>query len=127
MCARPSRSPRRPGTSRPGSTVRATVFFPTDEATLDEDDRAALDALAACLRGTPDTEAVTIVGAADPRASEPYNERLARERADAVASHLRESGVREGSFELRAVGEDGAVEGMPVLWPAQRHAVARVE
>ncbi|MEQ8456064.1 MAG: OmpA family protein [Sandaracinaceae bacterium] len=106
---------------------RATVFFPTDEATLDEDDRSALDALARCLRGTPDSEHVTIVGGADPRASEAYNEQLARQRAEAVASHLRESGVREGSFEIRPVGEDGAIEGMPVLWPLQRHGVARVE
>lgn len=99
------------------------VFFETDAAELGPEDERKLDRLAACLQGTAEQEHLEITGRADPRASEPYNQRLSEERARAVAEHLSQAGVAEESFEIRAMGEQGLVEGRPVLWPAQRRVM----
>jgi outer membrane protein OmpA-like peptidoglycan-associated protein len=101
--------------------TETVVFFPTDSAELTNDERAILDNLAACLKGTPEKEKLEITGRADPRGPEPYNEKLSRERAQAVADYLQKQGVKAESFEIRARGEKGAVEGIPPLWPLQRH------
>lgn len=100
------------------------VFFETGSAALGDDDRRALRGLASCLRGTPEAEHVEVVGMTSPPASEGYNDVLAHQRALNVASFLRLNGVEEGKFEIRAIGERGATEGMPSLYPAQRAAVA---
>ncbi len=100
------------------------VYFPTESAELDAADKAALDGLAACLKGTPQKEKVEITATTDPRGPEKYNEQLARQRAQAVDDYLQQQGVKPGSFEIRARGEQGVVEGVPMLWPLQREAVA---
>lgn len=102
--------------------IATDVFFPTASAELDADDKAALDNLAACLKGTKQKEQVEITASTDPRGSERYNEALSRERAEAVAQYLQQQGVKERSFEIRARGEKGVVEGVPMLWPLQREA-----
>ena len=108
---------------RPGA-----VFFETDSAELTDEGKQALDAMARCLRGTDDGEDVTLRGRTDPRASEDYNETLGRQRATAVASYLRTDGeVDESDFEIRALGEEGATEEMPKLWPTQRNTTIRPE
>tara|TARA_B100001750_G_scaffold238855_1_gene246030 strand:- start:6170 stop:6742 length:573 start_codon:yes stop_codon:yes gene_type:complete len=108
---------------RPGA-----VYFDTDSAELDDDAKADLDQLAECLEGTREDEDVTLRGRADPRAGEDYNEQLGRQRATAVASYLQtEGGVDESDFTIRAVGEDGATEGMPELWSSQRNTTIRPE
>lgn len=82
------------------------VFFDADTATLGDDD-----------------ESVRVVGMASAPGAEDYNEALAAQRATNVASFLRMNGVSEGRFRITAIGEDGAIAGMPELYPAQRAAV----
>ena len=101
----------------------AAVFFETGAAELGPEDEQKLDQLASCLRGTPEQELVPVAGHTDPRASEEYNEELSRERAQAVADYLRGQGIADDRIEIRAMGEQGAVEGMPILWPAQRNVM----
>ncbi|HVI03910.1 MAG TPA: OmpA family protein [Enhygromyxa sp.] len=101
------------------------VHFATDSAELDAADQQSLDEVAACLKGTKQKEQVQITASTDPRGSERYNEQLSHRRAEAVAQYLRQQGVKESSFEIRARGEQGAVEGIPTLWPLQREAVVQ--
>lgn len=100
------------------------VFFERDSAQLDDADRQALTALAQCLKATPEGEPLQVTGMTSPTGPEAYNETLAAQRATNVVSFLRLQGVSETHFDIRAVGETGAVEGMPVLYPAQRAALA---
>ncbi|MDQ3033972.1 MAG: OmpA family protein [Myxococcota bacterium] len=117
---------------RPAVTITAIaiecpatpVFFDRDSAQLGDDDRESLSTLADCLQGTATGERVRIVGMASPPGSEDYNQQLAEQRATNVASFLRQEGVEEGRFRITAIGEDGAVEGMPELYPTQRAALA---
>lgn len=101
------------------------VHFATDSAELDAADKQSLDQVAACLKGTKKKEQVQVTATTDPRGTERYNEQLSRRRADAVAQYLQQQGVRGASFEIRARGERGAVEGVPMLWPLQREAVVQ--
>lgn len=118
---------------QPGFTISAVaaqcrpgvLFFATDSAELEEDSQETLAEMAQCLKGTAQGEEVTVRGRTDPRASEAYNEVLARQRATAVVSHLQTNGVDESAFEIVAIGEDGATEGMPRLHPLQRNATVR--
>jgi len=103
----------------------AATFFETDSAELTAAAKERLDVVADCLKETPWDEEVDLRGRTDPRASEDYNEALARQRATAVASYLQTNGVDDSTFEIHAIGEEGATEDMPVLWPAQRHAAVR--
>lgn len=102
---------------RPGA-----LFFDTDSAELNEDATQTLGQMAECLKGTPQGEEVEVSGRTDPRASEEYNEVLARQRATAVVSYLQTQGVSESDFEITAIGEEGMTEGMPKLHPFQRNA-----
>lgn len=95
------------------------VYFSTGSAELTPRAEQSLDAYAACLRADVDAEDVDLTGMTDPRGTEPFNERLARDRAQSVATYLASRGVDTG-FQINAVGEQGAIEGMPALWPAQR-------
>ncbi|HJL18539.1 MAG TPA: OmpA family protein [Sandaracinaceae bacterium LLY-WYZ-13_1] len=129
----PGVTARAPARMAPGVAVLAietelecpteAIFFETDAAALGPEDERKLDRVAACLKGDEETERVEITGRTDPRASEPYNEALSRRRARAVAEALRERGVADARFEIRAMGEQGVIEGAPILWPAQRHAI----
>lgn len=102
--------------------AESDVYFPTASAELDTADKAALDSLAACLKGTKTKEQIEITATADPRGTERYNEALSRQRAEAVAQYLQQQGVKESNFQIRARGEQGMVEGIPMLWPLQRGA-----
>ena len=99
----------------------AAVYFETDSAELSDTAKAKLDVVADCLQETPWDEEVDLRGYTDPRASEDYNEILGRQRATAVASYLQRNGADDNTFEIHALGEDGATEDMPVLWPVQRN------
>jgi outer membrane protein OmpA-like peptidoglycan-associated protein len=103
------------------------VYFQTDSAELSEAGKQSLDEVAQCLTGTKTKDELSIVGEADPRGTEAYNEDLSRRRAKSVADYLSQKGVDEGSFEVYARGEEGAVEGMPRLWPEQRKATLETE
>lgn len=103
----------------------AAVFFETDSAELSDTARAKLDVVADCLQETPWDSEVDLRGRADPRASEEYNELLGRQRATAIASYLQRNGADDNTFEIHAIGEEGATEDMPALWPVQRNATVR--
>ena len=91
---------------------------------LRDADRMALSALAQCLKAAPDGEPWRGTELVVREPPEPFDAELASRRATNVVTFLRLSGVHGVDFEIRAVGETGAIAGMPVLYPASR-AVAK--
>lgn len=88
------------------------VYFASNKAKLDQDAHAVLDAVAAHLIAHPELGAVTIEGHADQRASDRYNERLAKRRADAVLEALAQRGLDRTRLSTLTRGEaDPAAEG----------------
>ncbi len=99
------------------------VFFAPASADLDAADRHALHALAECLKGMGPGEVVDVNGMAPPTHSEDYDRSLAAQRATNVVSYLSSQGVIGPSFEVRAIREDGATDGMPLLYSAESAAI----
>lgn len=100
------------------------IFFATESADLSEEARNDLTAYARCLQNTAVQEDITLRGRTDPRGTDDYNEALSRRRAEAVATFLQSQGVSANQLRVRALGETGASEGMPDLWPQQRRVTA---
>lgn len=70
--------------------------------------------LAACLKTEPFADVqVRLVGHADPRGSEAYNEDLARRRAEYVKHMLTDYGVPADRLEIAARGETDAIGDTP--------------
>lgn len=80
------------------------IYFGFDSAVLLATARSMLDASAATLRRHPDLE-VEIVGFADSRGPESYNQRLSERRAEAVRDYLRQAGVDAARLTARGYGE----------------------
>src|SRR5919201_1859943 len=77
------------------------VHFAFDDATIREEDHAALDRFAKIAQKYYPGSTVTVEGFADPAGSTRYNLNLSRRRADAVRSYLGSIGM---TGDLRAVG-----------------------
>jgi outer membrane protein OmpA-like peptidoglycan-associated protein len=113
--ARPSTGVRVSGAilSACGISSEPKAFFEFDSANVQQRDTPILDRVAECFSTGPMRgRSLRVVGRADPRGSESYNEKLGLWRADAIASHLRGRGVPttrvtvESSGEERATGVD---------------------
>jgi peptidoglycan-associated lipoprotein len=88
---------------------RATPNFEFDQATLRARGKNVLDDVAACLTSGPlKGEVITLVGRADPRGSEDYNQALSASRAAAARNYLTQRGVPDAQMKLMARGEEGA-------------------
>jgi peptidoglycan-associated lipoprotein len=68
--------------------VDTIAHFAFDRATLQDQDKAKLDEFAKVMRAHHSDALVTVEGFADPAGSTAYNERLGRERANAVRNYL---------------------------------------
>lgn len=88
--------------------------FVFDEARPKAQAYVELRALAECLQRPPNDRAeVLLVGRADPRGSEEYNDALSRERAMSVKRALESLGVAPARLHVRSAGEAGAVGAQP--------------
>ena len=96
------------------------VFFASNSAELDDEARRQLSAYARCLAGAPDDQDVLLTSHTDASGTEDYNQTLSEQRAEAVAAFLQSRGVAEDRIEIRALGDQGVIEGVPGLWPLQR-------
>ncbi|MBK8214772.1 MAG: OmpA family protein [Myxococcales bacterium] len=95
--------------------------FDYDSAALRPRGQRVLDGLASCLRGGPLARAaLSLVGHADPRGTEEYNDALARARATAVAEYLHERGVADARLDVRSRGESDAVGTDEASWAHDR-------
>ena len=77
------------------------INFAFDDATVESNDRAALDRFADVVTKHYTGAVVTVEGFADPAGSRAYNKKLSAERADAVRAYLM---TRNISAQVRTVG-----------------------
>ncbi len=87
-----------------GSTIRfaVPVNFAFNDATVAENDYAALDKFAQVVSKFYGGSVVTVEGFADPAGSKAYNLALSKRRADAVSQYLQTKGL--DAEHLRTVG-----------------------
>ncbi|MGB0082480.1 MAG: OmpA family protein [Terracidiphilus sp.] len=100
----------------PPNTTLASLFYPTAYPTrrhpkigLVPSEKAALDRLAAQFNNFGDYEHnanLVIVGYADIRGGEKYNEALSERRAELAKAYLVSKGVPASDLEVRAKGKD---------------------
>lgn len=90
------------------SLVLRNVNFELAAATLTAEARAALDGIAAGLRGQPTME-IHIEGHTDALGPEAYNLRLSRARADAVREYLVAQGIDAARLLASGLGESAPV------------------
>ena len=78
------------------------VNFAFDDATVREQDRAALDRFAQVVQRHYGGAKITVEGFADPAGSTRYNQQLSQRRAESVREYLSSAGLTTN--ELQAVG-----------------------
>jgi peptidoglycan-associated lipoprotein len=85
--------------------VFKTIYFPYDQATLDEQARQTLAEIRSFLMEYPEVP-VTVEGHADERGTTDYNMALGDKRAGAVAAYLAGLGVPKSNVKSVSYGEE---------------------
>jgi OmpA-OmpF porin, OOP family len=91
-------------------TLSSDVLFDFDKATLKEEGKRELDALASRIKDAKVDE-IDAVGHADRIASEKYNQGLSERRAAAVKEYLASTGVPTDKIRAEGKGESAPVTG----------------
>ncbi len=92
-----------------GCAIEAPKFFYDGTETRPQD-AARLRALADCLNRNEYADSqVLLVGKADPRGSDAYNQELGRARAEDIKRLLVEDGVDADRIAIQSAGEEAAV------------------
>jgi outer membrane protein OmpA-like peptidoglycan-associated protein len=94
-------APAPPPASRPVES-RVAILFASGARQLDQDARGAVDRLARARAGARGPQVVIIEGHADAR--ERHEDRLSRQRAQAVAARLHAGGVPREEMQIRGYG-----------------------
>lgn len=95
--------------------------FDFDASVLRDRGMGILDGVASCmLRGSLKDEVLTIVGHADPRGSEEYNQGLGLRRAESARDYLMRQGVPLARIIVRSRGEQEAQGTGPDSWQLDR-------
>lgn len=84
------------------------ILFPTNKSELSASSREALTQFAASLKNSPDTD-VTIYGHTDNTGPRAVNERISKERADAVANFLVGQGISRSRIKTEGLAFDQPV------------------
>lgn len=84
------------------------ILFPTNKSELSPASREALTKFATSLKNSPDTD-ITIYGHTDNTGSRAVNERLSRERAEAVANFLVGQGISRSRITTEGLAYDQPV------------------
>jgi peptidoglycan-associated lipoprotein len=96
------------------------LYFPFDSAEVENEGEKDLKPLADCLtNGKLSGRALRVVGYADPRGTQEYNQELGESRADNIADKLKNAGVPENKLETKSEGESEASDD-PQAWPRDR-------
>lgn len=102
-----------------------TVYFEYDSAELRRAAQVELTELAECMKRPPLVDRkLEIIGHADERGTEQYNEGLGLRRATAVADQLIAHGLERARVHTRSRGEQGATD--PPDW-TDRRVVIRLQ
>jgi outer membrane protein OmpA-like peptidoglycan-associated protein len=81
------------------------VLFHTGRSSLTRHAKHRLNKMAKYLRELPGLESIHVIGFADSRGTERYNDALSERRAHSVARYLRSRGVSV-SMDVGGMGED---------------------
>jgi len=85
--------------------------FSYDSAGVASDDNRSLRVLADCMKtGALANKTLRLVGHADARGSDPYNDRLGKQRAEAVKLYLMKTGIPSERLITDTEGKRGAAE-----------------
>jgi outer membrane protein OmpA-like peptidoglycan-associated protein len=93
------------------------VYFQTLSARLDG---SARETLARLVEEAPDNAQLVLEGHADYRGDEQLNDRLSRDRANAVANYLVGLGMARTRLRIDHVGESGATAQLAETWRDRR-------
>jgi peptidoglycan-associated lipoprotein len=111
-----------PGATAAGACNGEFLFTPNETA-LDAKDESALKDFADCMSAGPSITAVIVEGRADPRGSAEYNEGLARDRAQSVASALVAHGVPSEKVTI-GIGDQLCSDATQACWQKNRSVIA---
>jgi peptidoglycan-associated lipoprotein len=101
--------------------ARATPEFAFDSASIGEEDRTLLGALARCMSEGPlRGKAVELTGRTDPRGEAEYNMSLGESRADSVRRYLHDLGVADARLRSTSRGEMDATGTDEPTWSHDR-------
>jgi len=89
-----------------GMKFAMPVTFAFDDATVQDQDRAALDAFSKVVNKYYTGSVLTIEGHADPAGSASYNNALSKKRAESVAAYLTQSGMTGSDIRTIGYGEN---------------------
>jgi peptidoglycan-associated lipoprotein len=103
----------------PKQETRASFDF--DSATIGDDDKELLGAVAKCLtEGALQGKSVSLVGRADPRGEDEYNMSLGGTRSEAVRKYLHDLGVQRERLGATSRGEIDATGTDETGWARDR-------
>lgn len=92
------------------STADRTVYFAFDSATIMPEAKDKLDSMAVTLKNASDVKGAKIVGYADRKGTASYNQKLSKERAEAVKNYLAQQGyVNTQLADVRSAGESAPI------------------
>jgi peptidoglycan-associated lipoprotein len=101
--------------------ARATPEFAFDSASIGDEDRVLLGALAKCMsEGALRGKSVELTGRTDPRGETEYNMSLGESRADSVRRYLHDLGVADARLRSTSRGEIDAVGTDEPTWSHDR-------
>jgi outer membrane protein OmpA-like peptidoglycan-associated protein len=86
--------------------INEKVQFETGSAVLKKESESLLDEVAKALKDHPDVKRVRVEGHTDSRASDKYNKRLSKKRAEAVREYLIAHGIAGKRLIARGYGEE---------------------
>jgi outer membrane protein OmpA-like peptidoglycan-associated protein len=109
-------------------TREGSPQFDFDSSRLRETGTSILDEVATCmLTGSLKDREVTLVGHADPRGSEMYNEELGMRRAETTRDYLISQGVPRASIAVTSRGEKDATGDDVASWQLDRRVELKSE
>ncbi len=116
-----------PELARTCGVTQPKAFFEFDSAAVEGADNSNLTALATCMSTGPMKDRqLELVGHADPRGTDEYNQRLGKSRAQSVQDFLAGAGVPFERMSTRSEGERGADETNASEWPYDRRVDIRI-
>jgi outer membrane protein OmpA-like peptidoglycan-associated protein len=86
--------------------LKKQVHFQHDSAEILPDSMAILEEIADVLKKRQEIRAVELQGHTDNTGSQPYNQRLSQQRAEAVVQTLERLGVEQGRLTPKGYGQD---------------------
>jgi len=97
------------------------AFFDFDKADVKNTDQKTLDEVAECFKSGPlKGRAMKLVGRADPRGTDQYNQKLGQTRADSVSDYLTDKGVQKPEIQTESRGEQDATGTDEASWAYDR-------